>query len=181
MSYLAISPTVFYQCPAVLDDLSRVLAIRATVSFASAHPGIASKQRGTMLGEVVYESDAHVYIEEGLKTAELQQDDRDALLVIARMFSERRAGLDDLVERIATVGSTDVQAVARNIPFDTSVDTLLLTHSAFASLFPSPMPLREEPEEAFLTGHLLYSRVRDSIPRQTLIHDISAYYALENL
>lgn len=193
---LAISnPMEFYQCPQLGSDLGEIRAITATADFAQAHPSIAVAQRDRFLAQsgVLREDDALQYLQAALAQTE-NQDPSGAyadMIPILLMFDERSAGLDTLVGMIASIDDTDAHMKMNGVPFDVTSSTLFLTHSAFPSLFlsqnpaagDSPVVLTESNTNNFeklLSNYVTYFSIRASVPEQTIVQNMRAFYAFEN-
>ena len=158
INYLPLSSTVFYQCPAVARDLSAA---------------IATLTAGTSTQGVWYEAAARAHVR-----TELSNGIRDgSILQAALIFAHKRAGIDSLVEQIDKVAATDIALVRDGVPFDLSVRTLFLTHSAFPSLFSGFVKLpvtTDAPHQS-----IPYSSLRAIVPRDVLVGDMRRFIEFE--
>lgn len=113
------SPTTYYLCPTIGEDISRA---RATVR------ALAHRDTGTDLsyrsGFIADERDARTYARET----------ESGTNEFAVMFADNGAGFELLVRDIAAQQNA-VARQAQNFPTDTSAEWNFLTRSGFASLF----------------------------------------------
>ena len=190
-SYFFNNPLAFYACPDTLHDVSRLEAVTATAEFAQHHPLLAAKRRDALLTkEVWYESDARAYLREALADTRalraLPQEELDALYACARMFAEGRAGLDLLVQQVATTLGHHLDARSSGEPFDLSARLLLLTHAAPSSLVsvgqpPARKQYSADDAAAFLSAFEQYSDLRGSVGRQKILEDMETFYRIERV
>lgn len=188
IKYVVTNPTIFYQCPDALTDLGRIKATLDTTSFARAHPALIPDFRSSLLqhSDVVYESDAHAYVRALLNSPtpllSLPDTVQNSVYELALEFYEQRAGLDIIVQKIASVIDQDLRLKANGVPFDTSVKTWFLTHSAAPSLFSVGLDFGQykthEPDD-YLKNYVPYSQLIQSVPRNTLIDSYRKFILLE--
>ncbi|OGG56908.1 hypothetical protein A3D71_00275 [Candidatus Kaiserbacteria bacterium RIFCSPHIGHO2_02_FULL_55_20] len=197
IDYAPVNPIEFYQCPDVLSDIGGVYAILGTVRFAQSHP-YAPEERTRLLSSTTYrDSDAIAYLRAA--ATEVNSDGfagSDATLkdleTVLNMWRERNGGLDALVSLIVSVNNQDMKLSARGVPFDLRAHTLILTHSAFPSLFlalsprtgVSPITLRETTATDATAIHadvIPYTELARTVPREKIVHDLDAFLLFEGI
>lgn len=128
-------PLNYYFCPALQHDSGRLHAMLQARSFAETHPTLAPVERGIVMDSpVTYESDIIAYLEAAGRSAASPQE-RAEVAELSLMFNQRSAGLEYLIATMSRILRGHVQHAASGLPFDISVPTRFLMHSALPSLF----------------------------------------------
>lgn len=192
MSYSPLNPFSYYTCPAIGDDLARLLTVRSIESFAIAHPEIDVPLRSTVVGLNVSESDAYAYLAQAQESRALTAPSRRALEELILMANERTAGLDTVVGSIARTMSKDISDSNGGIPieFFRNVRELYIAESAFPTLYLAQSPaagsermslynINAQDQAAFERRFIPYSKLESSVSRAVIVHDIGSFVGFE--
>lgn len=177
VTFLVYTPTAFYLCPESADDLGR-----AAATLAAARVARTENPRDALARAVTpSEGDALEYLNRALF-------DRPsaAVMGVYRMFKDKGASFERLVEEIAAFGDADVNLEQKGYPVDMSLSFLFSTRSGWYQLLlgSNPSALSENPDpfaaEEVSTDRLRlvwWSQLQDSVAQEKLEHDMRVYYA----
>ncbi len=184
-----------YICPDVGTDIGTANAVQKTAEFAKQFPAVAQAEQKQFMGaRPLDESAAITYLraagEALFAEAQPNPEETVALQKLLLVWQEKSAGLDALVQSVATVIRTDTAMRKNGVPISVDAGTLFMTHSVFPSLFLTQnssagvtgITLREKKDSdlaAYLSSVVRYSKLRDITPHEKIIHDISAFNLFE--
>ncbi|OGG56787.1 hypothetical protein A3D71_00380 [Candidatus Kaiserbacteria bacterium RIFCSPHIGHO2_02_FULL_55_20] len=193
LKLLRVDPMMFYMCPTVGSDVGRIRALEKIDAFAVAHPTIAAAEQALLRSSAELREDyAVAYLRAALaETAGPAEQDHGNLVELALMYEDRSAGLDEIILSIASINAYHATLVRRGVPFDVSVRTLFLTHSAYPTLFLAQNPSAggatvsvQSPSAAardlVLRNYRAYSSLRATMSQDDLIREIRAFVKSES-
>jgi hypothetical protein len=129
-----IFPLNYYFCPALQRDSGRLHAMRYIRTFAEAHPELAAEERARLMEGSIFEGTIAPYLT-AAKNGASRPEQRAAVAELELMFNTRSAGLEFLLGSMNRIIENHLQSAADGIPFDISVPTRFLMHSALPSFF----------------------------------------------
>ena len=189
MTLLKETPTAFYMCPTVGDDIGRIRVLEHIDAFATAHPGVAARERAVLRSSPYLREDYAIgYLRAALAETGTgsETQGRDELVELALMYLDRAAGLEDIISLIAFVNSYHVTITERGAPFNMLPQQMFLSHSAFPTLFlahnrsagTSTVAIQSPSattREILLARYVSYSSLKDSRARDEFIRELRAY------
>lgn len=184
------NPLVFYRCPDVGLDISKIVTISTVSNFVGAHPEIARNWRrlsGAHLRSYQNELDTIRILGYALTETSEQREAHSQILEMMLMMRSHGAGLERIVLEIAETHESHLRARSLGLSVDIDGRTLALLQSAFPTLYQAYNPsfggtfegvraFGTPPEDDKL---YTYSKLRETHSREDLVNDLQSFFSFE--
>lgn len=190
ITYTYLNPLQFYICPHVLADMSLSRAIQETYTYAKQN-NIAIPSSYAAPTQAMNERDAVAYVRTWNHSLPTDVPDQNEQTLLLRMWRERSAGLEYLIQNIASTTQTDLLLKNQGAPFDLNAATLFVTHAAFPSLFLMhnksagqstyyPPTSRAKDRNSYYEPLLRYSTA-DTATRRAMAQNLTLFFRFESI
>jgi|GEM_PF-2480318 hypothetical protein len=181
----------FYVCQQVGVDYGAATAVAQVAAFAEAHPGLAPRERHTLLatGEYVAQWDAEAYLVAALRQSDVDTSTHHNLEELALMARTKVAGLEEILKDVVGIMDADTRPPLSRV-LNNSISYLFLTHSAFPTLlrigasddsFLDALYIKDaEASRALMSQLVDYRQAREQTSTATVVQDLRSFLIAEN-